>query len=179
MGVAMPTGNRRIDRILDPSFVVGLEGRDVDDIRRMRDECEEEETVLSYERRMIHARLDIIAAELERRASGAPASSLIERLPQILAPSGGTRTDRGAFPKLAPPPAYDPPRRRVEKLVSDDTLARLPDLDEAEIRRIVTLLEETEREVSESRRAVQAVLDRLAEELGGRYASGNRASDRT
>jgi hypothetical protein len=165
----MAKGNRRSDRILDPSYLEGLEALDEDRLRALRDECEEEESVLSYERRLLHARLDIIRAEIARRASGGSAKSLIDRLPEILT-AGEQPTHRGSFPKLDAPPVFDPPRRRIEKLVNDDTLARLPDLSDERVATILADLESVEGEISESRRAVQAVLDRLSEELGRRLA---------
>lgn len=167
--MAMPKGNRRSDRILDPSYLEGLDALDEDRLRAMREECEEEESVLSYERKLLFARLDILEAELSRRASGEPPRSLIDRLPEILS-SDAPPTHRGSFPNLEAPTVFDPPRRRIEKLVTDDTLARLPDLPEDEIRAILATLEGIEREVSESRHSIQAVLDRLTEELGRRLA---------
>ena len=172
MAVMAKTGNRRIDRILEPSYLAGLHDAADDRLRDMQEECEEEETVLSYERRLLQGRLEILGAELDRRGKGAPVSSLIERLPEILAGEGSS-THRGSFPKLAAPPVFDPPRRRVEKLVSDDTLARLPERTEGEIRDITGQLEAMEREVSESRRAVQQVLDQVVEETGRRLSGSN------
>lgn len=165
----MAKGNRRSDRILDPSYLEGIDGLDEERLRALKEEAEQEETVLSYERRLLHARLDIIRAEIARRESGESSRSMIDRLPEILT-AGEQPTHRGSFPKLDPPPAFDPPRRRIEKLVTDDTLARLPDLSDEEIASILADLEGIEGEISESRRAIQAVLDRLVEELGRRLA---------
>ncbi|MGH2785918.1 MAG: aerial mycelium formation protein [Actinomycetota bacterium] len=165
----MAKGNRRSDRILDPSYLDGVENLDEERVRALRDEAEQEENVLSYERRLLHARMDIIRAEIERRASGETPRSLIDRLPEIL--TGGEQpTHRGSFPKFDPPDVFDPPRRRIEKLVTDDTLARLSDLPDEEVRAILADLESIEGEISDSRRAIQAVLDRLTEELGRRLA---------
>lgn len=165
----MPKGNRRSDRIVDPSYLEGVDGLDEERLREMREECEQEEGVLSYERSLIHARLSILEAERARRADGGSPRSLIDRLPEILT-GDKPMTHRGSFPKLDPPAMYETPRRRVEKLVADDTLARLPEMSDAEVSEIVRTLESAEREVSESRRAIQAVLDRLIEELGRRLA---------
>ena len=162
-------GNRRIDRITEPSYLEGLVDVDDDRLRAMRDECEEEEAVLSYERRLIHGRLAIITAELERRANGASGRSLIDRLPAILS-GDEAPTHRGSFPKLTPPPVFENPRRRVEKLVADDTLARLPELSDDELHRIRQDLEEAEGEVSRNRRSVLDVIDRLVEEVGRRVS---------
>lgn len=167
--MSMQKGKRRSDRILDPSYLDGLDGLDEERLRAMREECEEEEGVLSYERSLIHSRLSILEAEQARRADGGPSKSLIDRLPEILA-GHQPATHRGSFPKLEAPAMYETPRRRVEKLVNDDTLARLPDLPDDELRAIVETLEATESEVSAARHSIQVVLDRLTEELGRRLA---------
>ena len=166
-----PGGNRRIDRVLDPSFVEGLDRSPLAVLREKRDECAEEESVLSYERSLIHTRLRLLKAESERRRSGGPARSLIDNLAQIL--SDENVTHRGSFPSLDAPPIADNPRRRVERLVNDDTLARLPDLTDAEIADATAKLEAAEGEVSESRRQVHVVLDRLIEEIGRRKAGAD------
>ena len=167
--MAMQKGKRRSDRILDPSYLNGLDGLDEERLRAMREDCEEEEGVLSYERSLIHSRLSILEAEQARRADGGPSKSLIDRLPEILA-GDQPKAHRGSFPRLDPPAMYETPRRRVEKLVNDDTLARLPELPDEELRGIIATLESTESEVSAARHSIQVVLDRLTEELGRRLA---------
>ncbi|MGZ4211503.1 MAG: RsiG family protein, partial [Actinomycetota bacterium] len=61
---------RRLDRILADGYLADLEKRSTDDVRAMRAETQEEEALLSYERRMLHGRLAILKKELERRARG-------------------------------------------------------------------------------------------------------------
>ena len=63
-------------------------------------------------------------------------------------------------------------RRRLELLVSDETIARLPELGVAELTRAVELLSREEELVSASRRAVQRVVDVLRGELARRYRDG-------
>ena len=128
-------------------------------------------TVLLRQARLIHTRLRLLGAEKERRASGGSERSLIDNLAQIL--SDENVTHRGSFPSLEAPPIYDNPRRGIEKLISNDTLARLPELSEEEIAEAIGALEEAEKEVSESRKAVHAVLDRLIEEIGRRKAGAD------
>src|SRR2546428_13294731 len=153
------SGKRRIDRILHPSFVEGVVDAPLEVVREKRDECAEEEAVLSYERSLIHTRLRLLNAEEEQRAAGGAKRSLVERLPQILADDEVIH--RGSFPNLEAPPIYRHPRRRVEKLITNDTLARLPELSAEEISDAKSALEAAELEGSERRKAVPAVLDRL------------------
>ena len=67
---------------------------------------------------------------------------------------------------------FDRPKRRVERLISDDTLANLTALSEQDVDAIILTLESTEREISELRKAVQGVLDQVSAEIGRRYKSG-------
>lgn len=162
-------GKRRIDRILASGYLDDLAAKPMPEIRTMRAEAEEEEASLSYERRLLQGRIDILEAELTRR-SGGSGPSLIELLPKILADD--SPSSRGAYPRRDPTPPTDRPKRRVEKLISDDTLTNLAGLDDDDVRAVVTTLRDAEREVSESRRHVQNVLDQLQAEIARRYKSG-------
>ena len=163
-------GRRRIDRITAEGYLDGIEGRDLADVREMRQTCAEEEALLSYERRLLHGRLAILRAELERRRDGGE-GSLVDSLPKILADEG-RGPSRGQFPLQEPNLDFEHPKRRITKLVSDDTLARLSELDEAEIAAIMAELEAVESDVSSARRRVLDVMDALNAELGRRYKSG-------
>jgi hypothetical protein len=163
----MTGGQRRIDRIEDADYLKDLAQRPLPEVRAMRAEVEEEEALLSYERRLLQARIDILGAEKDRRAG--KGGSIIDRLPQILADD--PTPSRGAMPR-SEPPSLENPRRRVEKLVSDDTLLGLPELSEDHIDEIVATLAEAEQEVSDHRRRVLDVLDALTGDIGRRYASG-------
>lgn len=160
---------RRIDRILEQGYLDDLSSRSTEEIRTLRAECSAEEALSSYERRLLHGRLAILKAELERRAGGGE-SSIMDLLPDILADE--RTASRGAFPVNDPELNFGQPRRRVTKLVSDDTLANLPTLDEAVIRSKIAELEEVEHEISMVRKQVFEVLDRLNQELARRYQTG-------
>src|SRR3954468_24512252 len=77
-------GRRRIDRVLAPSFVEGLDGLDVSELKQRRDEALAEREYLSLLRRLVHGRLDILRAESVRRSEGGPSTPLSERLSAIL-----------------------------------------------------------------------------------------------
>jgi hypothetical protein len=63
-------------------------------------------------------------------------------------------------------------RRRAERVISDDHLARLPDLEAAEIEAVVLRATAEERRVSEARRRLHEVIDALEDELANRYRAG-------
>lgn len=160
---------RLVERITDPSYLEGVEGRSVEELRTMDEEGREAELEVSFERRLCQARIDILAAELERRDKG-ESSSLLERLPQILASDAPRGKSEQPLPSRAPdlsriPRNADIPRRRVEEIVGETTLARLPQLPAEEIQSIVASLRAHESEISARRKRVHAVIDRIQEVL--------------
>lgn len=165
----MTEARRRIDIVLAPEYVDGLANLSDDDLRAMHEECMELETEVSYVRRLAQARIEILIAEQERRATGGSVADLIAALPKILADSGprpdpaSSRLSR----HLAPAPAIQWTRGR-EPLIVDDTLANLPTLSDETLEGTLGELRELEREVSERRRALHGVIDGLESELARR-----------
>lgn len=169
---------RLVDRIIEASYIEGLTELSMEDLRSMRDECAEGETEVSFERRLCQARIDILSAELDQRA-GKATGDLISRLPQILAEGGGGSP--GVLPNRAPnlsiPRNTDIPRRRVEEIVGEQTLARLSQVPSDEIKKIIESLAEHERTLSGKRKRVHEVLDAVQGEIVRRYTSGEEDSD--
>jgi hypothetical protein len=170
----MPGGHRRIDRVLDPGFVADIDRLDLAELRSRREQAEDEEADISYLRRLLQGRLDILRAELVRRSQSGDrdVASLLEGLPAILTDDEPV-TAFGAVPRRLVPTRADQHRRRVEVLVSDETIASLPELDAADLAEIVERLGSEEATVSARRRAVQRVVDALRSELARRYRDGS------
>jgi hypothetical protein len=168
-----PTGNRRIDRVLAEDYLTGLSSIDMAEVRSLRKEAEQEETDLSYLRRLLQGRLDILRAELSRR-SGAHSGDLVDALPKILADEGASSSPHGLGRHIAAEPSRaDSHRRHVEALVADVDLSNPAAHDEASLRRAVDVLEREEQEVSDKRRAVQTVMDACTAEITRRYRDGD------
>lgn len=141
----------------------------VDRLRAMRAECMEIETEASYVRRLAQARIEILDAEAQRRATGGSVHDLVASLPQILA-DAGPRPGPGAgrMPQpFAPAPEIAWTRGR-EPLIADDTLANLPVLDDATIAATRAELVALEQEVSQRRRDLHAVIAGLEAEWARR-----------
>src|SRR5664280_1763285 len=81
-----PGGVRRLDRVLAADYLAGLERRPLGDVRSLRREAEQEETDLSYTRRLIHGRIDILRAEQRRRTGDI--DNIVDHLPTVLAGEG-------------------------------------------------------------------------------------------
>src|SRR5690625_7359706 len=73
---------QRLDRVLDPAFVDDLEQIETDQLRHRRAEAEAEEEAVSYARRVVQGRVDILRAEVRRREEDgdAEAGSLLHAL---------------------------------------------------------------------------------------------------
>ena len=165
---------RRYEAIAEPGYVEDLEGRSLEDLRALRDECREVENEISFERRLCHARIDILRAEIERR-SGEQDQDLLSRLPEILG-SAELRGEEAALPSRAPdlsiPRNVDIPRRRVEEIAGEQTMTRLNQLQSDEIKEIMSNLAEHERNLSARRRKLHEVMDVIQAEIVRRYTSG-------
>jgi hypothetical protein len=166
-----PAAGRRLDRVLAPEYLFGLAKRPVEEVRAMRAETEQEETDLSYLRRLLQGRLDILRAEQARRSGGGPGGSLIDALPGILADDRTAPHGSGRHTTLEPS-QLDSHRRYVEALVSDSEVSDPSRHDDDTLARLIDVLDREESDVSRKRRAVQAVMDACTAELGARYRDG-------
>lgn len=168
---------RRIDLIRSPEFTSGLEGLPLVELRARRRLCVDLDVEYSYYRRLLQGRLDLLAFEMRRRA-GEESRTLLEALPEVLAawisqqPGLPARRVPVRTPEL---PAAG--RRAVDRALSDDFLARLPEMSDEELAVVHDRLAEVEAEISRQRRAVFDATDRLEAELVRRYRADRPADD--
>jgi hypothetical protein len=136
------------------------------------------ETELSYYRRLLHGRVDLLRFE-RRRRTGDDTRSVIDALPEILgdAPRPGTPHVTVATAATDPPDVPGPGRRSIDYLLGDDFLARLSDLSNDEIAEIEAKLEAEEAAISRQRSVAQQRLDALGDEIGRRYRLGLTSVD--
>ena len=169
-------GNRRIDRVLAEDFLAGLQGLPLQEVRGLRADAEQEEVDLSYIRRMIQGRLDILRAELNRR-EGASGQDLVKGLAAILAdePRAPAR-GLGRHTTMEPSRA-DSHRRYVEALVADVDLSDVSARSTDELAHAMRTLSEEEQELSAKRRQVQRVMDECGAEITRRYRDGEADVD--
>jgi hypothetical protein len=170
-----PGGHRRIDRVLRPDFVEGLGALSMEELRSRRHDAEQEEVDLSYLRRLLQGRVDILRAEQARRHDDG--GTVIDQLTDILADDRpGQQHGMGRHSSLEPSRAGEH-RRRVEGLVGDVDLSDATGVDEEQLERALTAFVEEERAVSDLRAQVQHVMDALGVEVARRYREGEAAVD--
>jgi hypothetical protein len=158
-------GKRRIDRVLAPEFTDGLTEIDLEELRERRDVCRAERDYLSFVRRLLQGRRDILQAELERRRRGGDEGTTLDLVAAILAdaPTGSSRGEAPVF--TIPDDEINLARRRVERLVSDSRLSDLPALADEELEEAIEQIDEEERNLSDLRARVLHVHDALQAEL--------------
>jgi hypothetical protein len=164
-----------LDRILADDYLDGLGERATAELRALRAECQAVETQLSYLRRMVQGRHDIVAGELARREHGdAPSdvSDLVDRLPEILA-------DRIHAPGPGRLPAVMEPGE-LEGALADrlaDITSRVPiespgDASHEALGSAEAELAVLEADVSRRRRQLFDRIDALQGEITRRYRDG-------
>jgi len=165
-------GTRRIDRVLAEDYLTGLQEAPLADVRALRAEAEQEEADLSYVRRLVQGRIDIVKAELARRTGGGE-GSLVESLASVLADSGARGPARGLGRHVTVEPTrLDAHQRYVEALVADVDLSDTTARTDEELQSALDVLESEEKSVSGKRRRVQEVMDALSAEITRRYRDG-------
>lgn len=167
----MTEHRRRIDQILEPEFVEGIDELSLDALRDRRRMCDDVENELSYYRRMLHGRMDLLGFELRRR-SGEETRSLIEALPEILTDSASGYMPSGRATKVTLPDLPDQRRRHIDEVLEADFLTRIALVEDEELNEIQRSLVETETEISSKRQAVQEAFNTIQSELTRRYKDG-------
>jgi hypothetical protein len=174
--------NDRIDALLAPEYIDGLTSLPMDEVRDRRAQCQAVEVSLSYLRRMVQGRLDIVLAEVKGRRDGTGPGdlhSLVDQLPEILservhAPGNGRLSGL-----MAPgePEIDGQVMDRLNAIASPDCLGQLPSTSDEEIQQLIERLSTLEREVSGQRKALHEQIDALQEEIVRRYKSGEASVD--
>ena len=156
--------NRTLDRILDPAYAAGLEAMPTQDLRGRKEQCAGIEAEISYSRRILQGKLDILrhAKTAKQEGAGSIATSLVEKLPSILADPSGTKAQLRHVSLDAGGEGTEG-RRKTEQLGG-----LVADVDEMSAEQMSVLIDElskAEAKASEDRRSVHAVIDQIDAEL--------------
>lgn len=158
--------DEQLQRVLAEGWLAEVESLDVAALRAKRSEAEVLETRVSYARRILQGRIDVLRAEVLRRTGGDDAG-VFEHLADVLA-------DRGAR-------TFDPVTARPPSGIDTDEIAdvemiegpaELSTLDEAELQALADRWVAEEARLSGLRRQLFGVIDRLQSEIAERYRTG-------
>ena len=170
-------GHRRIDRVLAEDYLDGLREASLADVRSLRDEAEQEEVDLSYLRRMVQGRLDVLRAEAARRDGAEGGGDLVAGLAAILAEEPRSPARGLGRHSSVEPSRVDQHRRYVEALVADVDLSDVSARSDEDIAKALELLSAEEQGLSGKRREVQRVMDACSAEITRRYRDGEADVD--
>jgi nickel-type superoxide dismutase maturation protease len=181
---AMASASDDLSRILVDSYLEGIDDRTVEEIRAMRTECQVSEAQLSYLRRLVQGRLDIVHSYLAHPGSETPPdlAKLVEDLPDILSSA------RGSGPAPKAPPQHLPMlitadteetdlTTELDALLGPDEIGSLSGRGQEELAELAGKLEALEKQVSRDRRALHLRIDTLQSELVARHKAGRASVD--
>ena len=147
----------------------------LDDLRLERNQLQHEDDAVSYVRRIAQARIDIVAAELNRSddSSSEDLSGDLQRVlsQHLTAPSAATRAPRVDDDHLA----NDARAIQLDQLCAEHGFSRLSSgesLSQSELASLTEVLTTFERNISADRRERFERIDALGAELVRRFRSG-------
>jgi hypothetical protein len=160
---------------------VDTAGLGLAELRTLRRDALEQEADLSYLRRLLQGRVDILRAELDRRTVDRhpcpPRSeTLLHRLPQILADAPSNVRQSARHVTLGTPRG-EQYQAQADALMGDVQLADLAAHACAELLAALDRLTAHEREVSGRRQLLQRTADGCSAEITRRYREGEARVD--
>ncbi|MFK8848308.1 ABC transporter substrate-binding protein [Streptomyces sp. Ac-502] len=144
------------------------------DLRVVRREAQQEEADLSYVRRLLQGRIDILRAESTRRT--APHSPLLDRLPEILTDGPSQHRSSARHVTLGMPHSEEY-RQLAEQMLGEVELSDLTARTDQELHDAMGRLVRYEQQVSRRRQALQRTADDCSAEIARRYREGEAQVD--
>ncbi|MGV9556633.1 RsiG family protein [Streptomyces sp. NPDC003401] len=145
------------------------------ELRTLRRDAQRDEADLSYVRRLLQGRIDILGAELARR-SPAGAASVVDRLPEILTDAPARHRSSARHVTLGTPRSEEY-RRLAAEMLSEVELSDLGARTDPELHEAMARLIGYEQYVSHRRQHLQRTADGCGEEITRRYRDGEAQVD--
>ena len=144
------------------------------ELRTLRRSAQQDEADLSYVRRLLQGRIDILRAELARRTS--PGSPLLDLLPEILTDGPSTHRSSARHVTLGAPRSEEY-RQLAEDMLAEVELSDLTARTDGELHDAMGRLVRYEQQVSGHRQALQRTADGCSTEIARRYREGEAQVD--
>ncbi|MFF5499947.1 aerial mycelium formation protein [Streptomyces aquilus] len=145
------------------------------ELRTVRRDAQRDEADLSYVRRLLQGRIDILRAELARR-SPAGEGSVVERLPEILTDAPARQRSSARHVTLGTP-HNEEYRRLAADMLAEVELSDLAARTDAELNAAMGRLVRYEQQVSRRRQRLQHTTDECSGEIARRYREGEAQVD--
>ncbi|WP_405779320.1 ABC transporter substrate-binding protein [Streptomyces sp. NBC_00859] len=144
------------------------------ELRTLRRDAQRDEADLSYVRRMLHGRIDILRAELARRTG--PESPVVERLSEILADVPSSHRSSARHVTLSTPRSAENSKLAADMLAEVE-LSDLGARTDEELHTGMGRLVRYEQQVSRRRQHLQRTADDCSAEIARRYREGEAQVD--
>lgn len=144
------------------------------ELRALLRDARQEESELSYVRRLLQGRIDILRAELARRSS--PGSALLELLPEILTDAPSRQRSSARHVTVATPRS-DRYRALAAEMLGQVELSDLTARTDDELRAAMARLVGCEQRFSQRRQVIQRTADGCSTEIARRYREGEAHVD--
>ncbi|TDU77447.1 AmfC protein [Streptomyces sp. KS 21] len=158
-----------------PATALGLP-----ELRTLRRDAQRDEADLSYVRRLLQGRIDILRAELARRsdpeAPVTPEPPVVDRLSEILADAPSSRSASARHVTLGTPHSEEF-RLLAAEMLSDVELSDLDARTDGELHEAMGRLVRYEQQVSRRRQQLQRTADDCSTEITRRYREGEAQVD--
>ena len=177
---AMAWLDTELERLFAPDYLEGLPGRSMEEIRAMRDECQDAETAVSYLRRVAQGRLDIVHVYLNEgpEDGAADLNKIVERLPEIIGAGPPRPPGPGRLPaSMGPDLRHEDLTDSIDAVLDGAGIGELPTMDRAGLQDIADRLGAIEAEISDNRRSLHERIDKLQGEIVDRYKRGDASPD--
>ncbi|MFJ8645775.1 ABC transporter substrate-binding protein [Streptomyces sp. NPDC093546] len=144
------------------------------ELRALRRDAHGDEADLSYVRRLLQGRIDILRAELARR--GGTQVPVVDRLSEILADTP-SRHRSSARHVTVSTPRGETYRQLAAEMLADVELSDLTARTDEELRAAMGRLARYEQQVSRRRQQLQRTADDCSAEIARRYREGEAQVD--
>ncbi|MDQ0749460.1 hypothetical protein QF034_003691 [Streptomyces africanus] len=161
----------------------GLTALSLPELRTLRRDAQRDEADLSYVRRLLQGRIDILRAELTRRTPVGAASvavpaeaSVVERLAEILRDAPARHRSSARHLTLGTPQGEEY-RRLAAEMLAEVELSDLDARTDLELNTAMGRLVRYEQQVSRRRQRLQRTADECSAEIARRYREGEAQVD--
>ncbi|MHC3469068.1 RsiG family protein [Streptomyces sp. 7R007] len=152
-----------------------LTGLSLPELRALRRDAQRDEADLSYVRRLLQGRIDILRAELVRR-SPAGAGAVVDRLPEILTDAPARQRSSARHVTLGTPHSEEY-RQLAADMLAEVELSDLDARTDLELNTAMGRLVRYEQQVSRRRQRLQRTTDDCSAEIARRYREGEAQVD--